>query len=257
MKFIRNCAVLAFAIFLSAHAVYAAPESVSFKSGDETVKALLYLPAGAGPHPAVILVHEWWGVTDWIKAQAQDFADHGYVALVPDLYRGQSTSDPAVAHELMRGLPADRAIRDLVAATAYLATRTEVRNDSIGTVGWCMGGGYALQLALADKTIRAVAINYGALATDKAAIIAMPAAVLGNFGALDRGITPADVQQFESTLKSAGKSPNIKIYADAGHGFENPANKDGYRPADTKDAHDRMIAFFADTLKSQKLVTNQ
>jgi len=252
MKLFRTCAVLAFAILLAARTLYAAPETVSFKSGDETVKALLYLPAGSGPHPAIVLVHEWWGVSDWIKAQAQDYADHGYVALVPDLYRGQSTSDPAVAHELMRGLPRDRGIRDLVAAAGYLATRSEVRNDRIGTVGWCMGGDYALQLALADKAIRAVAINYGALATDKAALTAMPAAVLGNFGALDRGITAADIQQFDATLKSVGKSPNIKIYADAGHGFENPANKDGYRAADTKDAHERMLAFFGDSLKSQK-----
>jgi carboxymethylenebutenolidase len=252
MKFLRTCAVLAFAVLLATRTVHAAPETVTFKSGDETVKALLYLPAGAGPHPAIVLVHEWWGVTDWVKAQAQDFADHGYVALVPDLYRGQSTSDPQVAHELMRGLPEDRAVRDLVAAAGYLATRHDVRNDRIGTVGWCMGGGYALQLALADHAIRAVAINYGALATDKAAVTAMPAAVLGNFGALDRGITPADVQQFEATLKSAGKAPNIKIYPDAGHGFENPGNKDGYRAADTVDAHERMLSFFGDTLKSQK-----
>ena len=105
MKFLRTCAVLAFAVLLATRTGHAAPETVTFKSGDQTVKALLYLPAGAGPHPAIVLVHEWWGVTDWVKAQAQDFADHGYVALVPDLYRGQSTSDPQVAHELMRGLP--------------------------------------------------------------------------------------------------------------------------------------------------------
>jgi carboxymethylenebutenolidase len=252
MKLFRTCAVFAFAILLAVRVVHAAPQSVSYKSGDETVNALLYLPAGPGPHPAIVLVHEWWGVTDWIKAQAQDFADHGYVALVPDLYRGKSTADPAVAHELMRGLPEDRAVRDLVAAAGYLATRNDVRNDRIGTVGWCMGGEYALQLTLADKAIRAVAINYGALSTDKPALVAMQAAVLGNFGALDRGITTDDVRQFETTLKSAGKTPDIKIYPDAGHGFENPANKDGYRPADTEDAHKRMLAFFRDTLQSQK-----
>jgi carboxymethylenebutenolidase len=252
MKLLRTCAVLTFAILLASRALHAAPQTVSYKSGDETVSALLYLPAGAGPHPALVLVHEWWGVTDWIKQQAQDFADHGYVALVPDLYRGKSTQDPAVAHELMRGLPGDRAVRDLVAAAGYLATRNDVRNDRIGTVGWCMGGGYALQLSLADKAIRAVAINYGALSTDKAALAAMPAAVLGNFGALDHGITPADIQQFETTLKSAGKTPDIKIYPDAGHAFENPGNKQGYVPADADDANKRMLAFFRDTLQVGK-----
>ena len=245
----RTCVLFICTVLLAATALQAAPEPVTYKSGDETVKATVYLPAGSGAHAAIVLVPEWWGVTDWIRAQAQDFAGLGYVVLVADLYRGQSTSDPAVAHEFMRGLPEDRAVRDLVSAASYLGTRKDVRKDSIGTVGWCMGGGYALKLAVADKDIRAVAVNYGAPVTDKAALAAMPARVLGNFGALDRGITPADVHEFEAALKADGKSPDIKIYADAGHAFQNPGNKDGYRPADTSDAHDRMVAFFRDTLQ--------
>jgi carboxymethylenebutenolidase len=237
-------ATIAFALTTA----FAAPEKVTYKSGDETVSAELYLPASSGQHPALVVIHEWWGVTPWVQKQAEDFAAHGYASLVVDLYRGQSTSDPNVAHELMRGVPQDRMLRDLQAAVTYLQSRKEIKADHIGTVGWCMGGGYALQLALADHAIKAVAMNYGAIATDKAQIAAMPAAVLGNFGGLDRGIPKDSVLMFAAQLKADGKSPDIKIYDDAGHAFENPNNKDGYKPADAEDAHTRMLDFFARNL---------
>jgi carboxymethylenebutenolidase len=236
--------VLAFRMQAAFAATQPAPVSVSYKSGDDTVVSQLYQPAGKGAHPAIVLVHEWWGVTPWVLTQAQTYADHGYAALVIDLYRGASTQDPMVAHELMRGVPQDRALRDMKAAVAYLQTRKDVLSEGIGAVGWCMGGGYALQLAVADSAVKAVAVNYGALVTDKPALAAMRAAVLGNFGGLDRGIPPDSVKAFEATLKADGKSPDIKIYPDAGHAFENPGNKDGYRQSDAADAQNRMLAFF-------------
>jgi carboxymethylenebutenolidase len=226
------------------------PQTVTFASGDETISALIYLPAAKGPHPAIVVVPEWWGVTDWVKDQAVDLASHGYISLIADLYRGKTTTDPTVAHELMRGLPADRALRDLKASVAYLQSRKDVTKDRIGTVGWCMGGGYALQLALNDPSIRAVAVNYGSLPTDKSQIAAMRAEMLGNFGAQDRGITPDEVHAFEATMVAAGRHPDIKIYPDVGHAFQNPDNKAGYSAADTQDAHQRMLAFFKRTLDS-------
>lgn len=237
------------AVMFTLQTAVAAPEKVSYKSGDETVHGLLFKPAAPGKHPGLVVVHEWWGVTPWVEQQAQDFADHGYVALVVDLYRGKSTDNPEIAHELMRGVPEDRAMRDLESAVTYLRSRPDVDKFALGTVGWCMGGGYALQLALADYHVVAVVVNYGALSTDKAKIASMTASVLGNFGGEDRGITPADVKAFEAALRDDGKKPNIKIYPDAGHGFENPVNKDAYRPADAADAHARTLAFLARNLK--------
>ena len=125
MKHFRWFAVALFLTFAISSA-FAAPEKVSYKSGDETVQGLLYQPTTEGKHPALVVVPEWWGVTPWIQQQAQDFADHGYSALVVDLYRGKSTDNPEIAHELMRGLPEDRAMRDLNAAVDYLRTRPEV-----------------------------------------------------------------------------------------------------------------------------------
>src|SRR5919108_260134 len=94
---------------------------VSYKSGDETVQGVLYTPQGKGPFPALIVIHEWWGLNDWVKEQASKLSDQGYVTLAVDLYRGKVASTPDEAHELMRGVPQDRAVRDLRAAFDYLA----------------------------------------------------------------------------------------------------------------------------------------
>src|SRR5438270_12995201 len=103
-----------------------ANSTVSYKSGKETVQAELYTPKGKGPFPAVIVIHEWWGLNDWVKEQAAKLADEGYVALAVDLYRGKVAGNPDEAHELMRGVPQDRAQRDLKAAFDYLASQKEV-----------------------------------------------------------------------------------------------------------------------------------
>ena len=238
-------------IVLAVPSLFAAaqPREVSFPSGGETVNGFLYTPSAPGPHPAIIVIHEWWGLTPWVKEQAAELSEQGYVTLAVDLYRGKSTTDPEVAHELMRGLPQDRGVRDLVAAANYLKTLKSVDPNRRGAVGWCMGGTFAAQLAVADPDLRAVAINYGALPTDSAALQKIRAAILGNFGALDHGITPDDVHNFVSAMKAIGKPVNVKVYPDAGHGFENPDNNGGYRPADSKDAHERMREFFQQHLK--------
>jgi len=225
------------------------PQEVSFLSGGETVHGLLYLPSTPGPHPAIVVIHEWWGLVDWVKEQAAGLADQGYVALAVDLYRGKTASDPETAHELMRGLPEDRGVRDLVSAANYLKGLKSVDPNRIGAVGWCMGGTFAAQFAVADPDLKAVAINYGALPTDPSALKQIHAAILGNFGALDRGITPDDVHQFAAAMQALGKPVDVKIYPDAGHAFENPNNKGGYRPEDTKDAQERMRVFFRQHLQ--------
>jgi carboxymethylenebutenolidase len=226
-------------------------KSITYKSGDETVQAILYAPAGKGPLPAIIVIHEYWGLNDWVKEQASKLSDQGYVTLAIDLYRGKVATTPDMAHEIMRGVPEDRAKRDLHAAFEFLASQPNVKKDRIGAIGWCMGGGYSLDVALQEPTLAADVINYGHLATDSDALKKIHAPILGSFGAQDHGITPDDVHKFEAALKQLGKQVDIKIYDDAGHAFENPNNKDGYRAADAADAWDRTIDFLAVTLKKQ------
>lgn len=222
---------------------------VSYKSGDETVNAILYTPHGKGPFPALVVIHEWWGLNDWVKEQASKLADQGYVALAIDLYRGKVATTPEEAHEIMRGVPSDRANRDLLAASSFLRSQKNVNPAKVGTIGWCMGGGYALDLAIADPKLKAAVINYGHLASDKATLEKINAAILGIFGGQDRGIPPADVNKFEADLKALGKPVEIKIFPDAGHAFENPNNKQGYRADDARQARELTTAFLAKYLK--------
>jgi len=224
-------------------------QTVTYKSGAETVTGYLALPQGGGRHPAIVVIHEWWGLNDWVEEQAQRLAAQGYVALAPDLYRGKSTADPEVAHELMRGLPQDRALRDLDAAFQYLSSRQDVNLSRIGSIGWCMGGGLSLQLAVHEPKLAACVVNYGALPTDPADIAHIHAPVLGNFGADDRGITPTEVIAFHKAMQSAGKKVDVKIYDGTGHGFENPNNKTGYRQAAAEDAWNKIIVFLRATLQ--------
>jgi carboxymethylenebutenolidase len=222
---------------------------VSYKSGDETVQGILYTPAGKGPFPAIIVIHEYWGLNDWVKEQASKLSDQGYEALAIDLYRGKVATTPDLAHELMRGVPEDRAKRDLHAAFEFLQAQPNVKKDRIGAIGWCMGGGYALDVALQEPTLAADVINYGHLVTDPAELKNINAPILGSFGGQDQGITPDDVHKFEAAMKQLGKKVEIKIYDDAGHAFENPNNKTGYRPADAADAWKRTVNFLAENLK--------
>ncbi len=224
-------------------------QMIEYKSGNDTVRAYLVLPDSPGPHPGIVVIHEFWGLNDWVKEQAQKLADQGYVALAVDLYRGAVATDPQDASALMRALPHDRAVSDLEAGYDYLAARPEVDKNKIGSIGWCMGGGYSLQLAIHEPKLTACVVNYGAMPTDPADIAAIQAPILGNFGADDRGITPDAVHAFESAMKGAGKSVDLKIYPGAGHAFENPNNTAGYRPEAAADAWNRIVAFLAKTLK--------
>jgi len=241
--------LLSLMIAFSLNAFAADGKSVSYKSGEETVTGMLYSPSGKGPFPAIIVIHEWWGLNDWVKEQASKLADQGYVALAVDLYRGKVADNPDLAHELMRGVPEDRANRDLKAAFDYLASQPNVKKDRIASIGWCMGGGYSLDVALLEPNLAATVINYGHLATDSNELKKINGPILGNFGGQDRGITPDDVKKFQAALQQLGKKADIKIYPDAGHAFENPNNKQGYRAADAQDAWQRTVDFLAANLK--------
>ena len=240
---------VAIAVLLSLPAFAATTKDVTYKSGDETVHGILYTPEGKGPFPGIIVIHEWWGLNDWVKEQASKLADQGYAALAVDLYRGKVAKTSDEAHELVRGVPEDRANRDLEAAFQYLQSLSNVKKDRIGAIGWCWGGGYSLNLALQEPKLAADIINYGHLATDTESLKKINAPILGLFGAQDRGIPPEDVKKFGQTLDQLGKKVDITIYPNAGHGFQNPVNGAGYKPDDTADAWNKIGKFLASTLK--------
>ncbi len=245
IRFFFPVAALAFfALSLALHAGSVKTETVTYPSGSETINGYLALPEGGGKHSAIIVIHEWWGLNDWVKEQAQKFAGQGYVALAVDLYRGKVATTPDDAHILMRGLADDRGLRDLQAAYSYLSSRPDVNPAKIGSIGWCMGGGWSIKLAEDQPNLAACIVNYGSLPSDPAIIAKIHAPIQGNFGADDRGIPPTDVRAFESAMKAAGKFTDIRIYDGAGHAFQNPDNKQGFRPEAAADAGQRISAFF-------------
>jgi len=224
---------------------------VTFRSGAESISNFLVLPGGRGRHGGVIVLHEWWGLNDWVKMQATSLAANGYVVIAVDLYGGRVTDNPAEARKLKRALPEGRAIRDMNAAFHYLATRPDVESKHIGAIGWSMGGRFAIQLAIHEPRLAACVVNYGALPADLADVKRINAQVLVNCGARDRGILPARVQVFEKLMKAAGQSVDIKIYAGAGHAFENPGSKSTYRPEAAADAWHCTLVFFAQAIKAK------
>jgi carboxymethylenebutenolidase len=244
--------VLALAVLglMAAATAPAAEQTVTFKSGSEQASGFLVTPEGKGPFPAVVVVPEWWGLVDWVKGQARTLAKDGYVALAVDVYRGKSTSSQEEAHQLMMGTPPERVVRDLQAAFAHLESMPTVRKDRIGAIGWCMGGGYTLQLATTEPKLAAAVAYYGLPPTDPAKIAAIHAPVLGNYGAEDKGPSPEQARAFEAAMKKAGKTIDLKIYPGAGHAFANVNNPwGGYRKEAAADAWARTTAFLAKYLK--------
>jgi carboxymethylenebutenolidase len=213
--------------------------------GGKPVHGYLARPQAArGPLPGVIVIHEWWGLNDNIRAMTRRLAGEGYQALAVDLYGGEKADSPDAAMKLVNGVMQNRAAAEenLRQAVAYLKGK-EV--PKLGVIGWCFGGGWSLATALlAPDKIDATVIYYGHLETDPAKLATLKSPILGNFGAEDKSIPPASVKEFQSALEKLGKPVDVKIYDGAGHAFAN-ASGGNYRPEAAKDAWQRTTAFFA------------
>jgi len=216
--------------------------------GAAKLNGCLAVPQGKGPFPALVVIHEWWGLNDQIRAVTADLAKAGYAALAVDLFRGILAKTPDEARKVVMGLDASRAISDLQEAFQFLARRPYVKKGKVGSVGWCFGGGYSLGLALAQPELAACVVYYGRLETDTAKLSKIRSPVLGFFGQDDPGIPPAAVNGFESAMKQAGRQIETHIYPGAGHAFANPTRTDAYRPEATKDSWGRMMKFLESTL---------
>jgi carboxymethylenebutenolidase len=207
------------------------------------------MPDGEGPFPGLIVIHEWWGLNSWIKQNADMFAGQGYVVLAIDLYRGKVAGSPEEAHEIMRALPEDRAVKDLKSAFQYLSSLEKTDKGNIGSIGWCMGGGYSLAAAMNIPDLKACVICYGRLVTEEESLEKIKSPVLGIFGEDDRGIPVADVRTFESALREDGKEVVINVYPGVGHAFMNPNNKNGYSEDTSNKAWEEIHQFLKDKLK--------
>lgn len=210
-------------------------------------KAYLSLPAGEGPVPGIVVIHEWWGLNGHIQHWADRLASAGWAALAVDLYGGVVATDRDAAMAAMKTVEPAAAQATIHAGLAYLATDPRIRAPVQAVIGWCFGGGWSLQTALAEPTLDGAIIYYGRLETDPAKLAAIEARVLGVFGNQDEGIPPAEVDKFEAALKQAGVTAAIYRY-DAPHAFANPSNPK-YAEAHAADAWAKVLAFLAELRK--------
>jgi carboxymethylenebutenolidase len=186
-------------------------------------RAYLSLPAQAKtPLPAIVVIHEWWGLNDHIRHWTDRLAADGYAALAVDLYGGKVATTSEEAMALTKTVDDASARAVLTAAHAFLRDDPRIAARKRGVIGWCFGGGWSLQQAIAHPDLDAAVIYYGRLVTDPAPLAKIHAELLGVFGDRDHGIPPAAVDEFVAALKQAGKGIEIHHY-DAEHGFANPS----------------------------------
>lgn len=189
------------------------------QAGGEAVAAYVARPEGPGPFPAVIMLHEFWGLKPEIIGKADALAAEGYVVVAPDMYRGQTTGWLHRAIHLALTIPETQVLGDLDLVFAWLQQQPEVDLERIVVMGFCYGGGKALQYSLINPGLAATAVFYGALESDPAILRRLPGPVLGIFGAEDQAPSPDEVAHFQAGLGAAGIDHEITIYEGVGHAF--------------------------------------
>ena len=203
--------------------------------------------------PAVVMIHEWWGLNDNIKNMAESLAKEGYVVLAVDLYNGQVANTTESAQNLVskvRENPSE-SINNLQHAVRYLSSLENVNSSKIASLGWCFGGGQSLQLALNTEPgypLAATLIYYGNLVSDQESLSKIKWPILGIFGEQDKSIPVDSVKQFEDALNANGITNEIYIYKGVGHAFANPSG-DNYAPQETQDAWQKTVSFLERYLK--------
>ena len=197
--------------------------------------------------PAIIMIHEWFGINDNIRSMANTLAKEGYVVLAADLFKGQSDKDQNQAMQIVKTASSNSelTISNLQAALKYVSSLPFVDSSKIASIGWCFGGGQSLQLALHSQQHPLVAtiLYYGTpLVTDKQELSKIKWPVLGIFGDKDQAIPLSNIQQFKAALDNIGIPNEIHIYKGLGHAFANPSRAN-YAPNETVDAWQKTLAF--------------
>lgn len=228
----------------------AGPVEVKEVSYGPGLRGVLATPAGKERGlPGLVVIHEWWGLNDNVKAMARRLAGEGYAALAVDLYGGKVAQTPDEAMTLTREAGANEGASRANLESAYAYLVDEVKAPRVGSIGWCFGGGMSLTLALARPAeLDAAVIYYGRLVTDPALLDPLQMPILGIFGAEDQGIPVASARAFEAALEALGKDATIVVYEGADHAFANPSGQN-YQPEAAEDAWDKTLAFLSRTLK--------
>ena len=224
-----------------------AGEMVEFGSNGAKARGYLSVPAG-GRGPGVVVLQEWWGLVPHIKDVCDRFAGEGFVALAPDLYHGDVARSPDEAGKLMMALNIERTEKDLRGAIDYLLGHEAVEGESVGAVGFCMGGVLSLYAASVNERVGACVVFYGIHPKVKPPLERLRAPVLGLYAERDASVPPAAVRELEARLGELGKSAEMHIYPGTDHAFFNDTRPEVYDAAAAADAWRRTLAFFREHL---------
>jgi carboxymethylenebutenolidase len=197
-------------------------------------------PSGTGP--GLLVIQEWWGLVDHIKRVADRFAAEGFVALAPDLYHGQPTTNPDEAGRKMMALDIAAAGQDLMGAADYLLDHDAVAPKKVAALGFCMGGQLALYAATAHDQIAAAVDFYGIHPEVKPDFSRLRGPVLAHFGRTDGFVKEADAQALVARIEAAGGDVQSHVY-DAGHAFFNDARPEAYVAEAADLAWERTLTF--------------
>jgi carboxymethylenebutenolidase len=214
------------------------------ETGSSNLIGYLAMPADAiEPLPGVIVIHEWWGLNDNVKAMTRRLAAEGFVALAVDLYSGVTATTSAEAEEMMIEVMAspDAAVANMRQAYEYLDKYAFA--PSVASIGWCLGGTWSLRTALAlPDALDAMVMFYGEVVTDPEQLQQLDLPILGLFAELDESIPAREVALSQRRLAELGKQSDIVVYPGVGHAFANPSGGT-YDQASAEDAWRRTIEF--------------
>lgn len=221
---------------------------VEFPANGGTAPGYLAVPDSGGG-PATIVLQEWWGVEDHIRDVCDRFAGEGFLALAPDLYRGETTEQPDEAEQKMMALSMDQAEKDMRGAVDYLAGHDGFEGQGVGAVGFCLGGGLAVWAATVNPKVRATVSYYYVMPHGKPDFSNLQGPVLGHFGTADEFVSVDDAKALEDEIRGAGVEVDFHFHDDAGHAFFNDTNRLGtYDEEAAKRSWDRTVAFLRSNL---------
>ncbi|MEU1042606.1 dienelactone hydrolase family protein [Streptomyces sp. NPDC005551] len=224
-----------------------ARQNVTFPSAGSTAHGYLALPP-SGQGPGVIVIQEWWGLTNHIADVADRLAQEGFVALAPDLYGGNVAHESDEALRMMQDLPVARGVELLSGAVDHLLGLPEVTSDTVGAVGFCMGGGFVIYLAAADRRIGAAVPFYGVIQGDLPDFSALAAQVQGHYGELDTSIPLEKLDELRAAVQQqSGITPDLRVYP-AQHAFFNDGRPEVHDPKASAQAWQSTVAFLHDQL---------
>lgn len=200
------------------------------------------------PLPGLIVVHEWWGLNDGVRAMADRLAAEGYIVLAVDLFGGKTAEYPPDARELMLAALQKPELAEANLRQAYEFVRDTGGAPRIGSLGWCFGGAWALNTALMfPDELDATVIYYGQVPADENRLAPLNVPILGLFAEDDRGIPVESVRGFEQALEKLEKDYRIEIFPDVGHAFANPSGTN-YNAAAAERAWELTTQFLRDHL---------